>query len=66
MKRKLATSKSNLEIARLEKFFGQSFEELQKIGLPNDADYEAHEAFLDLQALVYARLELQEKNKSTR
>lgn len=52
------------EIAKLEKSFGHSFEKLERIGLPDDADYKAHENYLDLKALVYGRLEIQEKIKA--
>lgn len=53
--------KINLEIRKLEKDFGVPFEELEKVGLPNDADYKTHEDFMDLEALVYDRLELQKR-----
>ncbi len=47
----------------MKNYFGHSFEELERIGLPDDADYKAHENYLDLKALVLGRLEIQEKIK---
>ncbi len=49
------------EIARLEKKLGNRFEELERIGLPDNADYKLHENFMDLKALVYERLELKKR-----
>lgn len=53
--------KINFEIKNLEKDFGMLFEELEEVGLPNDADYKTHEDFMDLEALIYDRLELQKR-----
>ncbi len=52
------------EIAKLEKSFGQKFEDLETVGLPDEADYKTHENYMDLKALVYGRLEIQEKIKA--
>ena len=56
--------KIDSEITKIEKSFGQTFEELEKAGIPNDADYRVHESYMDLEALVHGRLEMQEKIKA--
>lgn len=53
--------KINSEIRVLEDMFGKKFESLKEDGLPDDADYKVHESFMDLEALVYDRLELQKR-----
>ena len=53
--------KVNSEIHSLEDIFGKEFEELERVGLPDNADYKMHESFMDLEALVLDRLELLKK-----
>jgi hypothetical protein len=53
-------------IAEFEHQHGMSFARLQKVGLPQDADLEAHEAYVEWSSWEGHRVELQERLKELR
>jgi|GEM_PF-1264106 hypothetical protein len=48
-------------ITKFEKKFKMSFIELEKTGLPVDADFETHDAFIEWQSLETRRTDLQKR-----
>lgn len=48
-------------ISNFEKKFGKTFAELEKTGLPVDANFETHDAYIEWQSLEIRRVDLQKR-----
>lgn len=48
-------------ISNFEKKFRKTFAELEKTGLPVDADFETHDAYIEWQSLEIRRVDLQKR-----
>jgi hypothetical protein len=49
------------QIVKFEKKFGMSFADMEKKGLPANANFEAHDAFIEWQSLEIHRADLQKR-----
>lgn len=47
--------------SKFEKKFGKTFAELEKAGLPVNADFETHDAYIEWQSLEIRRTDLQKR-----
>ena len=54
-------SRAEQAIAEFEKRFGTSFAELEKKGLPANADFETHDAYIEWQSWEIRRSDLQKR-----
>ena len=54
-------SQAEEAIAKFETRFGKSLPELEKIGLPADADFEIHDGYIEWQSWEIRRVDLQKR-----